>query len=143
MTADAPPAATIAFALTTQHLLDATEGVLIVLQPSRSPIYETLSQGEGLGSGVTRLSGACSIGDGFAVDGGRTNENDGGLNRLSGSIALGSGDAGAVTRAGTLTNVAGTTLFVTAWGGRIAVPGVICLSSKLHKIRGSPGLKPQ
>ncbi len=56
----------------------------------------------------------------FSLDGGRTLENYGWLNWSAGNITLGSGDAGAVTQAGTLGNAAGATLYVTASGERIA-----------------------
>ena len=81
----------------------------------------SLAGGVESGSGVTRLYGTSVIGGaGVALDGGRTLENDGWLNWSSGAITLGAGDASAVTQAGTLSNVSGATLFVTASGGRIA-----------------------
>jgi hypothetical protein len=81
----------------------------------------SLAGGVQSGSGVTRLYGTSVLGGaGFSLDGGRTLENDGWLNWSSGDLTLGAGDASAVTQAGTLSNVAGATLFVTASGGRIA-----------------------
>ncbi|HTB42714.1 MAG TPA: hypothetical protein VK741_03735, partial [Acetobacteraceae bacterium] len=81
----------------------------------------SLAGGVESGSGLTRLFGTSVIGGaGVALDGGRTLENDGWLNWSSGVITLGAGDAGAATQAGTLSNVSGATLFVTASGGRIA-----------------------
>lgn len=66
------------------------------------------------GTGLTRLVGASQIGSGTQVDGGRTIENDGLLNWSSGNIVLGAGDASAATQAGTLTNIANATFYVTA-----------------------------
>jgi uncharacterized repeat protein (TIGR03803 family) len=81
----------------------------------------SLAGGVESGSGLTRLYGTSVIGGaGVSLDGGRTLENDGWLNWSSGAITLGAGDAAALVQAGTLTNVAGATLFVTASGGRIA-----------------------
>ena len=56
------------------------------------------------------------------LDGGRTVENDGWMNWSSGNIALGSGDASAVSQTGTITNVAGAVFYVTS-DGRIGTSG--------------------
>jgi hypothetical protein len=81
----------------------------------------SLSGGVQSGSGLTRLFGTSVLGGaGFSLDGGRTLENDGWLNWSSGNLTLGAGDPTALTQAGTLTNVSGATLFVTASGDRIA-----------------------
>ena len=79
-----------------------------------------LTAGTESGSGLTRLFGTGSIGGAFNVDGGRTIENDGFLTWSSGSITLGAGDPTALTQSGTLSNVAGAILYVTASGGRLA-----------------------
>jgi hypothetical protein len=87
-----------------------------------------LAGGVQSGSGVTKLFGTSVLGGaGFSLDGGRTLENDGWLNWSSGNLTLGSGDASAVTQAGTLTNASGATLFVTASGDQIvdAAGGVV------------------
>jgi uncharacterized repeat protein (TIGR03803 family) len=81
----------------------------------------SLAAGVESGSGLTRLFGTGAIGGSFAVDGGRTVENDGFLTWSSGNITLGAGDAAAVTQSGTLGNVSGAILYVTAGGGRLGV----------------------
>ncbi len=82
-----------------------------------------LTGGAQSGPAITRLIGTSVIGGSFQLDGGRTVENDGWMNWSSGNITLGTGDAAAVTHAGTLANVSGATLYVTA-DGRISAPGV-------------------
>ena len=62
------------------------------------------------------------LGGSFALDGGRTVENDGWMNWSSGNIALGSGDASAVAQTGTITNVSGAVFYVTS-DGRIGTSG--------------------
>jgi hypothetical protein len=82
----------------------------------------SLMGGAQSGAGTTRLYGTNVLGGSFALDGGRTVENDGWMNWSSGNIALGSGDASAVSQTGTITNVAGAVFYVTA-DGRIGTPG--------------------
>jgi hypothetical protein len=74
------------------------------------------------GAATTRLYGTSVLGGAFQLDGGRTVENDGWLNWSSGNVDLGTGDPSAITQTGTLTNVAGATVFVTS-DGRIATQG--------------------
>ena len=74
------------------------------------------------GAATTRLYGTSVLGGGFALDGGRIIENDGWLNWSSGGIELGGGDPTAITHSGTITNVAGATVYVTS-DGRIATQG--------------------
>ena len=79
----------------------------------------SLTGGVQSGGGTTQLFGAGSIGGSFAIDGGRTVQNNGWLNWSSGDVALGSGDPTAAVQTGTLDNAAGATFYVTATGGRI------------------------
>ena len=100
----------------------------------------TLLDGVQSGTGLTRLIGTSLLGGTFALDGGRTVENDGWLDWSSGSITLGAGDASAATQSGTLSNVAGATFYITA-DGRIgdgaAVSGVLANAGVMAVFAGA------
>jgi uncharacterized repeat protein (TIGR03803 family) len=88
------------------------------------PVYAGASLLGGVQSGpaTTRLYGTSVLGGAFQLDGGRIIENDGWLNWSSGNVDLGGGEASAVTHSGTITNVAGATVYVTS-DGRITTHG--------------------